>query len=130
MERQGIKGMKSNHTVNARPPWEDGEMFPDPTFVKKEKKANDTTSNPPARVVGDAGGAPHSKKVSPPHYRGRGGLEVIEFIDSFDLDLYQGSIVQYIVRYKKKNGLEDLLKAQWYLNRLIEKTKRDGSDTK
>jgi len=35
----------------------------------------------------------------------------------------EGNIVKYIARYKHKNGLEDLKKAEWYLQRLIkEKT--------
>ena len=31
----------------------------------------------------------------------------------------QGNIAKYLWRYKYKNGLEDLKKAQWYLNKLI-----------
>ena len=32
----------------------------------------------------------------------------------------QGNIAKYLWRYKYKNGVEDLKKAQWYLNKLIE----------
>lgn len=60
------------------------------------------------------------KAVSPPHYKGN-GMEVIDVIDAFNLDLYQGSIVQYIIRHKTKDGKQDLLKAKWYLDRLITK---------
>ena len=59
-------------------------------------------------------------KVSPDHYKGK-GMEVIDVIDAFDLDLYQGSVVQYVIRYKKKEGLTDLKKAKWYLDRMITK---------
>lgn len=31
-----------------------------------------------------------------------------------------GNILKYLWRWKKKNGLEDLKKARWYLNKLIE----------
>ena len=31
-----------------------------------------------------------------------------------------GNVVKYIFRYPKKNGIEDLKKARWYLNKLIE----------
>lgn len=62
------------------------------------------------------------RAVSPAHYKGK-NMEVIDVIDAFDLDLYQGSIVQYIIRFKSKDGVQDLLKAQWYLNRLIQKEK-------
>ena len=33
----------------------------------------------------------------------------------------RGNIYKYTYRYKDKNGVEDLKKAQWYLNKLIEK---------
>ena len=32
----------------------------------------------------------------------------------------QGNILKYIWRHKYKNGVEDLKKARWYLDRLIE----------
>jgi hypothetical protein len=57
----------------------------------------------------------------PDHYQGQ-GIEVIDIIDSFELDFYRGNIVKYILRAdKKENELEDLKKAKWYLNKLIEK---------
>jgi hypothetical protein len=31
----------------------------------------------------------------------------------------KGNIVKYVWRYEMKKGLQDLLKAQWYMNRLI-----------
>lgn len=30
-----------------------------------------------------------------------------------------GNTLKYLWRWKKKNGIEDLKKAQWYLNKLI-----------
>ena len=63
----------------------------------------------------------------PKHYQSKNGLEVIDVIDAFTEDLsgkeacYTGNVIKYICRWKSKNGLEDLKKAQWYLNRLIEK---------
>ena len=35
------------------------------------------------------------------------------------MDYFSGNVVKYICRYKEKNGLEDLLKAKWYLERVI-----------
>lgn len=61
----------------------------------------------------------------PPHYQSKSGLEVIDVIDAFTEELwgceaiYTGHILRYTLRWKQKNGLEDLKKAQWYLNRLI-----------
>ena len=54
----------------------------------------------------------------PSHYNQ--GIEVTEYIESWDMSFVEGNIIKYVTRYKYKNGKEDLLKAQWYLNRLIE----------
>ena len=56
--------------------------------------------------------------VSPAHYKQ--GIEVYDFISSHKMTFPQGNVVKYVSRYKHKNGLEDLKKAQWYLQKLIE----------
>ena len=56
----------------------------------------------------------------PPHYTD-GGMDVIDFIEAKKLDYHLGNVVKYISRAgKKDNELQDLSKAQWYLNRAIE----------
>ena len=61
----------------------------------------------------------------PPHYQSETGLETIDVIEAFTFDLKgieavcTGNVVKYISRWKKKNGLQDLKKAKWYLDRLI-----------
>ena len=60
---------------------------------------------------------------SPIHYN-KAGIETIDaleamLVDGFDYYL-QGNIVKYLWRFRYKNGVEDLKKAQWYLNKLIE----------
>jgi len=67
---------------------------------------------------------------SPPHYN-NGDIECIDAIkESMTPEAFKGylkgNIQKYIWRYENKKGVEDLKKAQWYLNRLIktiEKTK-------
>lgn len=59
----------------------------------------------------------------PSHYN-KGRFETIEIIedilgDSFPAYL-KGNIIKYISREEYKNKVEDLKKARWYLNRLIE----------
>jgi hypothetical protein len=60
---------------------------------------------------------------SPAHYN-KAGIETIDIIQSVTGDGFesylQGNILKYMCRYKYKNGTEDLEKAKWYLNRLIE----------
>lgn len=59
----------------------------------------------------------------PEHYR-QGGLECIEAIEaSMSREEFQGylkgNIEKYVWRYRYKNGVQDLHKARWYLDRLI-----------
>ena len=56
---------------------------------------------------------------NPAHYN-QGSMEVIDAIEGLNLCFNGGSCLKYIARYKYKlNPLEDLKKAQWYLERLI-----------
>ena len=55
----------------------------------------------------------------PSHYR-VGGIETIDFIEAKGLNYHLGNVVKYITRADYKgNRLQDLKKAQWYLNRAI-----------
>lgn len=62
----------------------------------------------------------------PPHYISETGIETIDVIDAFTFDLkgreavYTANVLKYICRWKNKNGIQDLKKANWYLQRLIE----------
>jgi len=55
---------------------------------------------------------------SPAHYT-QGEMEVITAIEGLGLDYHQGNVLKYVARYQYKNGLEDLRKAKWYIDRLI-----------
>ena len=62
----------------------------------------------------------------PNHYQSEAGIEVIDVIEAYTKDLNgieafdTGNVIKYICRWKKKNGIEDLKKAKWYLEDLIE----------
>lgn len=69
----------------------------------------------------------NDKMVShPDHYMSETGLEVIDVIEAFTFDLKgieatdTGNILKYICRWNNKNGLQDLEKAKWYLDHLID----------
>lgn len=61
----------------------------------------------------------------PQHYQSKSGLETIDVIEAFTEGLVggeatnTGNVLKYMCRWKSKNGLEDLKKARWYLDRLI-----------
>lgn len=63
--------------------------------------------------------------INPNHYKLGGKLEVIDVIEAVTKDMTgmeavcTANALKYICRWKHKNGLEDLKKARWYLERLI-----------
>ena len=88
----------------------------------KEKWLHYPPSHPP--IVGGDG---EDRVNSPAHYR-QGKVEAIEIIEdaikgapSVEAGYNQGQVLKYILRaWHKDNPLEDLRKASWYLNRLID----------
>ena len=63
-------------------------------------------------------------KQNPDHYQ-LGTIQPWDYIVSQDMDYLTGNIVKYITRAGTKPGeskMDDLLKAQAYLNKLIETT--------
>lgn len=68
---------------------------------------------------------------NPPHYN-QSGIECIEAIfaalgpEGFQA-YCQGNALKYLWRHKYKgNAVEDLKKAQWYINKIIEVYEDDG----
>lgn len=60
----------------------------------------------------------------PSHYGGDTVYETIKVLEAWKLNFNLGNCVKYISRADKKgNPLEDLMKAQFYLNREIENRK-------
>jgi hypothetical protein len=60
----------------------------------------------------------------PPHYGGDTTYEVIKVIEAWQLGFCLGNAVKYIARAGKKDQtreVEDLKKAAWYLQRLIQR---------
>ena len=64
-----------------------------------------------------------SDLVNHPSYYRLGGIEVLDAIEAWELPYHLGNVVKYIARAGKKDAqthLQDLKKAQFYLNRHIE----------
>ena len=77
------------------------------------------------------------KMVShPSHYQSETGLEAIDVIEAFTFDLKgieatdTGNVLKYMCRWKMKNGLQDLKKAQWYLTHLIDHVEKLKEENK
>ena len=58
--------------------------------------------------------------INPDHYKA-GGIEAIDYIEAkgYGRGFCAGNVLKYVSRYQDKNGVEDLKKARWYLDRLI-----------
>lgn len=52
-------------------------------------------------------------------------IQPITFITANGMTYLEGNVVKYLSRYKKKNGLQDLLKAKHYLEMIIEEYGND-----
>jgi hypothetical protein len=68
----------------------------------------------------------------PTYYGGDTQYEVIKVIEAWQLGFHGGNAVKYIARAGKKDSapeLDDLKKARWYLDRLIQEKERDAAGT-
>jgi hypothetical protein len=66
--------------------------------------------------------------VDHPNHYTFGSIEVIDAITAWGLDFSAGNAVKYIARAKhKQNELQDLKKARWYLNYMIEQLEKSES---
>jgi len=77
-----------------------------------------------AAAWGDYGGAEKTDiqkdNIHPEHYKGK--VQPIDLIDAHELNFNLGNVVKYCCRQgKKESALDDLKKAQYYLNREIQK---------
>lgn len=66
----------------------------------------------------------------PPHYN-KGKVECIDALEAATCDLKgieaicTANAIKYLWRWRQKNGIEDLQKAKWYINHIIEEVKGD-----
>lgn len=66
----------------------------------------------------------HVNGTTPDYYQGK-TLQVFDILNEFltpeaNQGFYVGNIIKYVVRFRGKNGKQDLLKARDYLDKLIE----------
>ena len=65
----------------------------------------------------------HDNVNGPSYYLGK--IECIDCIESATAGLNgieafcTGNAIKYLYRWKKKNGIEDLKKAKWYIDKII-----------
>ena len=64
---------------------------------------------------------PRAKQVGGKHYHQGNGIQPWDIIDAWELDFWEGNVVKYILRWKHKDGVQDLEKARHYLDYIISK---------
>jgi Protein of unknwon function (DUF3310) len=57
-------------------------------------------------------------QVGGSHYKSN--IQHWDYVIANDLDYFQAQITKYVTRWKKKNGVQDLLKARHFLDKYIE----------
>lgn len=68
----------------------------------------------------------NTRQVGGEHYKKYGELQPWDVWGPWSLNPFQAMVVKYAVRYRDKDGLKDLRKAQHYLQKLIEEEYPDA----
>jgi len=66
---------------------------------------------------------PHTKQEGGDHYM-KHKIQPYTFITANNLSFFQGNVIKYVVRYKDKNGIEDLKKIIHYCQLEIEEMRK------
>ena len=66
---------------------------------------------------------PSERQEGGNHYS-KHAIQPYTFISSNNLSFFQGNVIKYVVRYKDKNGIEDLKKIIHYCELEIERLKK------
>lgn len=93
-------------------------------LFKKDDASNSINTIHHADISSDSSSEESDPVNHPAHYT-NGEIECIDAIkSSMDILAFRGylkgNVIKYMWRYEYKNKIEDLKKAQWYLDRLIE----------
>jgi hypothetical protein len=62
------------------------------------------------------------KQVGGNHYL-KYKIQPVEFIIKNNIGFVEGNIIKYVLRFKEKGGVQDLLKAKHYIELLIDSSK-------
>ena len=60
--------------------------------------------------------------INPQHYRSTNHIQCIDVIEAWELSYHRGNVIKYVLRAGKKSPeteIEDLKKAEWYIQREI-----------
>ena len=112
-ELGGLGLVARPHRFDCNAPMCQGECVPE---VESVSIGSDTM----AKIVHDPVNHPHHYTQHP------SGVECIQVTEHMNFNL--GNAVKYIWRASLKNGVQDLEKAAWYVNREIERLRSNPSE--
>ena len=68
-----------------------------------------------------------SSSVNHPKHYNTGKIEVIDAIEEWEMGFCDGNVIKYVARHRHKGKpIEDLKKAKWYLERLIQQYEQEN----
>lgn len=73
----------------------------------------------PGKVQAVAAAAALTTQVGGNHYKDM-PIQPVEYIHKNGIGYFEGCVIKYVSRWRKKNGVEDLKKARHFLDLLIE----------
>ena len=89
------------------------------------RRSSRTPLPPPRSPNGRSANAP-GRQVGGTHYGKYGAVQPWDVFIPWGLNGFQSEIVTHVVRYRDKNGIQDLEKAKHYIEKLIEVEKTRG----
>ena len=96
----------------------------DNEIITNFKNTGKPTEKNSMKERADAGGSVQDMVNHPPHYGGN--IECIDALESAvsglppEEAICAANVIKYVWRYRRKNGAQDLAKAEWYLHRLMQ----------
>lgn len=102
-----------------------GDMLKD-IIEAEERMRREATGIGNYHVGIDTNRVDHDPVHKPQHYKAGDVYETIRVIEAWGLNYHLGNTVKYISRAGKKGDIvEDLEKARWYLDREIDRLKKE-----
>lgn len=68
---------------------------------------------------------PSDRQEGGDHYKSM-SIQPIRFIHANNIGYFEGNVIKYVSRWRKKNGVQDLKKAIHYLELLIQMEHQEG----
>ena len=99
------------------------DMWKRKAGIKDNQSADDASAHTSEQLAD----IERRETVNHPSYYKTGGIEAIDVIEAWGLGFNLGNVVKYIARagHKTTDGLQDLRKAAWYLDREIKRRERE-----